>query len=404
MASETQAESSETAQADPVAPPLATIARLPRGDDLARLVHAAAFSAASERRAALDGGLDELTQRFGIGEKDGVTPYGDVVRALRRDPAGTGPERAILGALLARGVAIDPPAEGGSERVAEALLWIAASTGIDPWPSIDEALGDKGAPLWRAVAEALEKTDGGTAKLSRAQSIIAAFALATSPAAAVGALRDRLVGSLRDPSLVRLLSTAGAVGTTSARPAIAAGELVSPPRGPVALVLLAMTGILPLVVVARVVGRFALRIRRPAELRVSASGVTVHARTEVLGRILRERELHIPTAALARAAREVRFPRLALYAGVAALVLGSYLGLRFFIDGVRAGSPELLAIGAALVVVGLVVDFLLSNVGATSRGRCRVLFVPRKGAAVAMADVDPALADAALHRLAPTTR
>jgi hypothetical protein len=321
-----------------------------------------------------------------------------VFRALRRDHAATGPERAVLGALLARGVALEPPTEGGEDRVADALLWIAATTPIDPWAFLDAALGDRGAGLWRAVADALIKSDEGTARLPRAQSIVAAHALAGSSSSAAVAQRARVAGALRDPTLRRLLTpSAGPAAPSTA--AVASGELVAAPRGPVVLTLLAVTGILPLVVAARLLGRFALRIRRPAELRVGPSGVTVLARTIMLGRTLRERELHIPTAGLARAAREVRFPRLALYAGVGALVVGSYLGLRLFIDGVRAGSPEFLAIGVVLVVAGLAIDYALSHVGVAAKGRCRVLFVPRKGGAVAVADVDPVLADAALHRL-----
>ncbi len=379
--------------------PLAEIARHPKGDALARLVHAAAFSAASERRPALDEGLDELSQRFGIAPGDGQTSFGDVLRALRRDHAATGPERALLGALLARGVALEPPSEGGEERVADALLWIAATTPVDPWPSLDAALGDRAAPLWRAVADALVKHDDGAARLSRAQSIVGALALATSTSTAADGQRARAATALRDPTLKRLLEGSAAAGRPAASSAVASGELVAAPRGPVALLLLTVTGILLLVVLFRLLGRFALRIRRPAELRVTSGGVTVVTRTEMLGRTLRERELHIPAGSLARAAREVRFPRLPLYAGVAALVIGSYLGLRLFIDGLRAGSPEFLALGAALVLLGLGVDYALSHVGLAAKGRCQVLFLPRRGGALVVSDVDPALADAALLRL-----
>lgn len=377
--------------------PLAEVARHAKGEALARLVHAAAFTAASERRASLDEGLDELAQRLGVTEEDARTSFGDVLRALRRDHAATGPERLLLGALLARGVALEMPGEGGEDRVADALLWIAGSTPIDPWPSIDEAVGPRAAGLWRAVADALVRSEDGAARLARPQAIVAAAALGASSSPAAVTQRARIAPSVRDPLLRRLLESSGAAERSGA--AVASGELVPAPRGGVALVLLAITGILPVVVAARLLGRFALRIRRPAELRVSPAGVTVVTRTEMLGRTLRERELHIPSGSIARAAREVRFPRLALYAGVAALVIGSYLGLRLFIDGVRAGSPELLGLGVALVLVGLAVDYGLSHVGLAARGRCRVLFMPRRGATLALADIDPALADAALLRL-----
>jgi len=95
----------------------------------------------------------------------------------------------------------------------------------------------------------------------------------------------------------------------------------------------------------------------------------------------------------------VRYPRIFLYAGLFALAVGSYLGVALFVDGARAGSPELLGIGALLVAGGIGLDFLLENAQSGLRGRCRVVLVPRKGRALAVADVDPGAADVALKRL-----
>jgi hypothetical protein len=177
------------------------------------------------------------------------------------------------------------------------------------------------------------------------------------------------------------------------------GELMAPPRGPAALVLLGITGILAAMHIARLVGRIALRYRRPAELRVTPKGVTVKSHTEILGRTLREREVVIPIEGLARATREVRYPRLGLYAGLFALAAGSYFGASMVIDGVRAGSPELIGIAALLLAAGVGLDFLLEGASGATRGKCRVVLVPRAGAALAVGEVDPALADAALARL-----
>lgn len=390
-------------QEPPASPTFTAATKLARCDDLARLVHAAAFSAASERRPALDAALDELQTRYAITDVDAKTSFGDALRPLRSTAGATAPERALAGALLARGLALEPRVDGSEDRVTDALLWIASATPIDPWPFVDDALGDRADGLWQSIGGALQRGDEGVARLTRGQAIVGAAALAESRSPVAVARRMALAPSMRDPLLRRLLETDRAVAAASTGTAVAAGELTAPPRSGLALVVLAVTGILPLLVLGRLLGRFALRIRRPAELRVDATGVTVHARTEMLGRTLRERNVHIPLAGLAGAAREVRFPRLALYAGVVALVAGSYLGLRLFIDGLRAGSVEFLALGAALVVAGLVVDYVLSAFGAVGRGRCNVLFVPRKGSALFLADVDPALADAALLRLAPST-
>src|SRR5690242_8408495 len=49
------------------------IAALPRGDDLARLVHTVAFAAADERRVTLGDGLAEVAERAGLTAEDAET-------------------------------------------------------------------------------------------------------------------------------------------------------------------------------------------------------------------------------------------------------------------------------------------------------------------------------------------
>jgi hypothetical protein len=181
--------------------------------------------------------------------------------------------------------------------------------------------------------------------------------------------------------------------------AIAAGELTPPPLHPAKLIALAVTGILAAMWMARLVGRLALRYRRPAELRVTGGRVTLRSRTELLGRTLRERETVIPEGGLVRATREVRYPGILLYTGLFALALGSYFGVALFIDGARAGSPELIGIGALLVAGGVGLDFLLGNAQSGLRGRCRVVLVPKKGPAFAVGELEPSVADAALRKL-----
>src|SRR6185436_11047408 len=90
------------------------IAALPRGDDLARLVHTVAFAAADERRATLTDGLAEVAERAGIKPEDAETGLGNALEVLAeldptRPEAAGSPTRALLSALLARGVALSPP-------------------------------------------------------------------------------------------------------------------------------------------------------------------------------------------------------------------------------------------------------------------------------------------------------
>jgi hypothetical protein len=377
---------------------LAELGNHPRGDDLARLVHAIAFACADERRISLPDGARDAASRLGLTTDDAETPFGNVLTALER--SGSEPTcpaaRVLLGALCARGVALSPPEGADAERrVVESLAWVAAHTPIDALSALDAALGAGADGLFREAAALVRRADEGSPPLvGRAGAIVTAAALGGSSSPSARAEAKALATDVRDPVVRALLREAGEPGT-----AAAAGELVPPPKGPVVLVLMAVTGLLVLVPLVRLFGRIVLRYRCPAEMRVSQKGVTVITKTELLGRTLRERELVIPIESLSRASREVRYPRLALYIGLFALALGSYVGLSLFVDGARAGSPELLGMGALIVAVGVALDFGLSNLAPAGRGRCRVVFVPHKGSTLALGKLDPALADVALGRL-----
>ncbi|KYF75003.1 hypothetical protein BE18_20925, partial [Sorangium cellulosum] len=69
----------------------------PHGDDLARVVHTAAFAAADERRTTLEGGLAELVDRAGLSAADAETRFGNVIRALERGTSeGAGSATRVL--------------------------------------------------------------------------------------------------------------------------------------------------------------------------------------------------------------------------------------------------------------------------------------------------------------------
>jgi hypothetical protein len=178
------------------------------------------------------------------------------------------------------------------------------------------------------------------------------------------------------------------------------GEMTPAPRGPLATLLLALTGILLVMRAAQLFGRLALAYRTPAEVVVSDDGsLRVHWRVEMLGRLLSDRDVLVPRSGLVRAVREVRYPRLAFHAGLFALAAGSYAGVSTCVDGARVASPSLLATGLAVVALGLAVDFVLSVVAPGARGTCRVLFVPRDGAKICIGAIEVARADALMARL-----
>jgi hypothetical protein len=163
---------------------------------------------------------------------------------------------------------------------------------------------------------------------------------------------------------------------------------------------MACTGILLALRLGRLFGRLAMAYRTPGEVIVLDDGsLRVRWRTELLGRTLADREVLVPRAALVRAVREVRYPRLTSGAGLFALAAGSYVGVSAFVDGARTGSPSLLAAGLGLVALGLGVDFVLSVLAPGVKGTCRIVFVPADGTKLCVSDVDVSRADALMARL-----
>jgi hypothetical protein len=376
------------------------LSKHPRVAVLSKLTRAVMKTAAESRTGEPPAArVKELASDLQITPEEAATPFGNALDVLSRGPEDDA-ERALACALAAHAIADDPPKDRDEEdRVSGDLLWLAVHTSLDATGLLDKALGDSATALWDAVAERIRRGDEtpAAAGLGRGERLVGAIALAASTSK--GALRQAstLAGEVRDRKLARVLSARVPAEALEAIP----GELASTPRGPLATGLLAVTGLLVLLPAARLLGRLALGYRRPTVVSLSDDGgVRVKSRTEVLGRTLRDRDVLVPRSALLRATRDVRFPSLAMYAGLLALSIGSYLGVAAFVDGVRAASPSLLATGLAIVALGLGLDFVLTSVAPGARGRCRVLFVSRDGSALCVGNVEARRADALLSRLA----
>jgi hypothetical protein len=180
--------------------------------------------------------------------------------------------------------------------------------------------------------------------------------------------------------------------------------MAAAPRGPVLTAVLAVTGLLLVLEFGRLVARYVLVLRRPTEVRLTTSGLEVRGRTLLVGKLLREHATVIPREGLVRVTREIRYPNLAMYAGLIALALGSYLGVGLVVDGVRAASPSMLGTGLLLALLGLGLDFVLSTLVPGLEGKSRVVMVPRRGPVLCVTVPSPARADALLDKLAKASR
>jgi hypothetical protein len=360
-----------------------------RRPDLASKFHAPAAESLATIQAA------------GITAEQAQTPFGNPLGALEHGPEGPA-ERQLLGALLAIGIASELP-EGESERDALAadLVWLATHTTIDALGFLDAALQDRAAGMWEAVAHVARDPEAVAPEFGHAEGLIAAAAISASKSEIAHRARMHLSHAATDAG-VRALA-AGAVTANADR---LEGEMSLAPFGPVLTTLLTITLVLFAIQAGRVLLRWVLAFKRPASISLGPNGLELSQRTELLGKVLRERSIVVPLGSLVRVTRETRYARLGMYVGLVALVLGSYLGMGLFVDAVRVpgGSASLFGLAVLMMVLGLLLDFTLSNAADTVRGTCRMLVVPQRGRVFCLGSLDPARADAMLATIAEAAR
>jgi len=376
-----------------------------RAADLARLVKTVAVSAADERRTRLSDGLDELASEAEL-DADAVRIGGVDLLATLRDEAPAPEGRAVATLLLARAVGDDPPADdAAADQLVERLCWLAANSWLDALWAVAPRLDDEAAERWwGALARLVRSEQQRGLTGGRAKALVAASVLGGSSSPVAERTREALAADVDDPLLAASLrkptsSSAGSAARDFATRAELSGELVPAPLSAWSLVLQAVTGILLLRYVGRMFARL-LGCKRPTTVTVAADQVTVATEMSVLGKTLRHRELVIPVSNLAQAVREVRYPKLSLYAGLIALSVGTYFGASLATDGVRVGSPSLLGVGAAIIGLGLFVDLVFAKLIPAGKGSHHVVFVPRRGRALALTVADAKAADRALRVLA----
>jgi hypothetical protein len=331
-----------------------------------------------------------------LAREDADTRYGNALDVIGTGGEGEA-ERALASALWAHAVAEAPrKAAEDEDRIAGDILWLATHTAFDATPLLDRALGDDAADLWIAIGDRVRRISRGNGgALGRGEAIVGCAALAASGSATAKSLCESIAKEVKDPVLLRVLATGDHATPEEVR---LEGEWLPAPRGPVVTTILAFTGILFAIYAVRLIARMALAYRRPTEVSLNETGIRVKTRIEMLGRVLKEREHVILRTGLVRVVREVRFPRAAFYAGLFALAIGSWIGVRAFTDGVRAASPSLLLVGLTIVAAGIGLDFVLGTLLPGMRGKVRIAFVPKSGATVCVGEVDAARADDALAR------
>jgi hypothetical protein len=325
------------------------------------------------------------------------TSHGNVADVLAkgaRDDA----SRALVSALLGLAYLDDPEA---AVKATGDLLWLAAHTPFNAFPVLDLVLGESGAVVHARLGELVDSPE--VQDFSLEEAVMAAAVLRASATPAARAEASRLAQSAKNRALRALLQPPPADGATAP---LLEGELAPTPKSPFVTTVMALTLVLFIVEAARAVARFVLSYRRPARLSLTPRGLEITQRTELMGRVLRDRSMVVPLSQLARVTREVRFGRIGLYAGLAALVLGGYMGMGLFVDALRVPgvSFSLMSMAVAMVVLGLGLDYGLTSLSDSVRGKCRVIVVPLKGKPLCLGSLDAERTDAVLAGIAEATR
>jgi hypothetical protein len=382
-------------------PPTAvtTLSEHPHVDLLAELVRSVAFDAAAARRSDFASRFHTAPPASGASVEvtvhEATTSLGNVRAVLERGIENPD-EQNLLGALLALGVARAlPEVPEQLQTMTSNLVWLAAHTPCSALEFLDDALGERSGVIWEAIARVARAPGLSSPDFGNTEALVAAAALCRSESEVAHRARLHLAQNTSDPVLRALL--AGGSSKTEL-----SGELRSPPFGPIATALLAVTLLLFIGRALSLIARFALAYRRPATLRIGPEGLELKHRIELMGRVLRDRATLVPLSNLSRVTREVRFARVGLYAGLCALVVGTYFGVGLIVDGVRVpgGSPPLLGMAVTCIIVGLGLDFLLSTAADSARGKCRIVIVPQTGQHLCVGSLDPVSADAMLTSIA----
>ena len=386
---------------DAPSPPNAvtTLLEHPHVDQLAEYVRSIAFDAAASRRSDFASRFHTAPPASGstveVSNEQADTSLGNVRAVLERGIESPD-EQNLLGALLAIGVARSlPEADDQLQAMTCNLVWLASHTPCSALEFLDDALGERAGVIWEAIAK-VARTPGLTSPdFGHTEALVAAAALCRSESEVAHRARLHLAQNTIDPVLRAILS--GGPSRTEL-----SGELRSAPLGPVLTAILAFTLLLFIARGLSLIARFALAYRRPATLRIGPQGLELTHRIELMGRVLRDRATLVPLSNLSRVTREVRFARVGLYAGLVALVIGTYFGVGLIVDGVRVpgGSPPLLGMAVTCIVVGLGLDFLLSTASDSARGKCRIVITPQTGRRLCVGSLDPVSADAMLSSIA----
>ncbi len=149
----------------------------------------------------------------------------------------------------------------------------------------------------------------------------------------------------------------------------AAGAATGQPARSIARVIMGVSGLLLLVSLAKLVGRFVLGYRRTGELSVDGDEITYSESVRLVGREIRKSTETIKRADALSVQVEDRYPFALTLVGMACLGFGILVGVVWILDGIQGEFTPWILSGVGVLVVGILLDLALTTVSASLPGK-----------------------------------
>jgi hypothetical protein len=163
-------------------------------------------------------------------------------------------------------------------------------------------------------------------------------------------------------------------------------------------ILAVITGVALIRGVLTLAGRYLLGLRSTATARLEGRALVLDVRWTILGRTVRESTTVAPLTDLGAVRLENRRRYVHLLVGFGCLAVGTWVGIQWLVDGLRAGFPYLALLGAGVVAAGVALDLVAYLVvpGGAGRDHLQLALGPWR---VRLSGVDPAAARGLLEAL-----
>jgi len=116
-------------------------------------------------------------------------------------------------------------------------------------------------------------------------------------------------------------------------------------------------------------------LRREATAAIDGGTMTLDVEWSILGKRFRRTRTVAPIRAIDAARFEDRRRYVYLLVGFGCLAVGTWVGIQWLVEGLRAGFPQLALIGAGIVAAGVLLDLAMYVFVPEGKGRSRVQLI-----------------------------